>query len=43
MSTVEIYLSDLSEEKQQEVLEASGTTEDDNWEISPIAILEYDD
>lgn len=42
MNTVEIYLKDLTPEKQQEVLQASGTGPDDNWELSPIAILEYE-
>lgn len=41
--TVEIYLSDLTEEKQQEVLEASNLSSEDNWELSPLAILEYED
>jgi len=41
--TVEIYLSDLTEEKQQEVLEASGLSSADNWDVSPLAILEYED
>lgn len=41
--TVEIYMSDLTEKKQQEVLEASGCSSSDNWDVSPLAILEYED
>ncbi len=41
-NSVEIYLSDLTPEKQKEVLETSGCGEDDNWELSPVAILEFD-
>ena len=43
MNTVNVYLWDLSPEKQKEVLKASGTTEDDNWELSPLCILEFED
>ena len=40
---VEIYLKDLTPDKQKEVLEASNCGPDDNWELSPLAILEYED
>jgi hypothetical protein len=42
MTTVEIYLHDLTPEKQKEILEASGCGPDDNWEICPLAIVEYE-
>lgn len=41
-NTVEIYLKDLLPEAQRRVLLAAGATADDNWELSPIAILDYE-
>ena len=38
---VEIHLSDLTPEKQKEVLETSGCGEDDDWGLSPVPILEF--
>jgi len=39
---MEIYLEDLKKEKQKEVLEFYGADENDNWDISPLFILERD-
>ena len=42
---VEIYFGDLSEEKQNELLKTLGINcaKDENWDVFPITILEFDD
>lgn len=42
MKTVEIYWNDLTSEKQQELFEALGG-EDGNYDVFPIATLEFED
>ena len=42
MKTVEIYLDDLTPEKQEEILEALGG-EDGNYDVFPIVTLEFED
>lgn len=37
---IEIYFSDLSTEKQEEIIKAIGY--DSNWEVFPICILELE-
>ena len=39
--TVEIYFKDLTEEAKERVLQAAQATADDNWELAPLAILEF--
>ena len=43
--TMEIYLSDLNEDAQKEVLDFYGleTPEDGNYDVFPICVLEYED
>ena len=44
MKIVEIYFSDLKPEAQKRVMEAAGMSDesDGNFEIAPLAILEYE-
>ena len=41
MKTIEIYLQDLTAEKQAEILETLGDNE--NYDVFPIATLEFED
>ena len=41
MKTIEIYLQDLTAEKQAEILEALG--DNGNYDVFPIATLEFED
>ena len=45
MKTIEIYLRDLSEEKQKEIIEAYGIekAEDANWDIFPITCIDIEE
>lgn len=40
MPTIEIYLDDLTEEKQKEILDKLG--DNGNYDIFPIATIEYE-
>lgn len=42
MKTIEIYWNDLTPEKQQEIFEALDG-EDGNYDVFPIATLEFED
>ena len=44
IKTVEIFFADLSEEKQQEILETTGyrTESEGNFEICPIAVVDFE-
>lgn len=42
MKIIEIYLDDLTPEKQQEIFEALDG-EDGNYDVFPIVTLEFDD
>jgi len=37
---LEIYLCDLKEDKQREVLEFLKSNKEDNWDITPLFVLE---
>lgn len=39
MKTIEIYWSDLTETKQQEILELFG--DNGNYDVFPLAVMEY--
>ena len=41
MKTIEIYLQDLTAEKQAEILETLG--DNGNYDVFPIATLEFED
>lgn len=45
MVSVEIYFDDLSEEKQEELLEAVGveTPEEMNWDICQVATVDFEE
>lgn len=45
MKTVNIYFSDLREQAQQEVLEATGIKDptEGNFEVIPLAVLEFEE
>jgi len=40
---MEIYLNDLKEKKQTEVLNFLNSDKNDNWDITPLFILESED
>jgi len=44
MKQIEIFFHNLTEECQEEILDAWGTTpEDENWEYIPLAIIDRED
>ena len=44
MITVEIYFNDLTSKAQKRLLQTFDTSErEENWEITPIAIIERED
>ena len=43
MDTLEIYLDDLKPDVQEIVLRFYGLGRDDNWDISPLVILDMPD
>jgi hypothetical protein len=45
MKTIEIYFSDLTPDKQKEVLEIIGEDNEKemNWDIIPMAVIEVDE
>ena len=42
INTLEIYLSDLKEESQEEVLKFLNADKKDNFDVSPLFVLEND-